>query len=269
MPRDVSGTTQPLPGTIVSTGDTILPSQHNPMVNDVYAMMTQSLSRDGQGGMRAPLDMSNFRVINVGQAINPGDAVPLSQFQAGTPIGTVADFAGSSAPDTWMLCYGQAISRSEYATLFSVIGTTFGPGDGSTTFNIPDCRGRVTAGKDNMGGTNANRLTAGSGFPPNSSVGQSGGFDLVTLSIQNLPPHSHGGFTGVGGEHTHDYLGGSDAQILSGTGSIAVPRFYNQFRQTGTIGSAHSHVINPEGGNMGHNNVQPTILFNKIIRVTV
>lgn len=71
---------------------------------------------------------------------------------------TVLPFAGSAAPAGWLLCYGQAISRTTYATLFLAIGTTFGVGDGSATFNLPDLRGRVASGADNMGGTAAGRM---------------------------------------------------------------------------------------------------------------
>lgn len=87
MPRDSQGNTNPLPGTIVASGDTILPSQHNPALVDLYAMMTQSLSRDGQGGMRSALNMNGFTVNNLGPASLPNDAVSLSQFQNGMPLG--------------------------------------------------------------------------------------------------------------------------------------------------------------------------------------
>lgn len=73
MPRDSNGNTQPLGGTIVSTGDPILPSQHNPALIDLYEMMSQSLSRDGQGGMRANLNMNGFRIINVSTSSASGD----------------------------------------------------------------------------------------------------------------------------------------------------------------------------------------------------
>lgn len=75
------------------------------------------------------------------------------------PSGSVLPYAGNAAPTGWLLCFGQAISRTSFATLFDVIGTTYGAGDGSTTFNLPDMRGRVAAGKDDMGGTDAARLT--------------------------------------------------------------------------------------------------------------
>lgn len=76
------------------------------------------------------------------------------------PPGSVMPYAGASEPSGWLFCYGQAVSRATYAALFSAIGTVGGVGDGSTTFNIPDLRGRVVAGQDDMGGVSADRLTA-------------------------------------------------------------------------------------------------------------
>jgi microcystin-dependent protein len=73
--------------------------------------------------------------------------------------GVVEAFAGATAPAGSLLCFGQAISRTAYAGLFAALSTTHGVGDGSTTFNLPDLRGRVVAGQDDMGGTSANRLT--------------------------------------------------------------------------------------------------------------
>jgi hypothetical protein len=75
--------------------------------------------------------------------------------------GEVKPFAGTAAPAGYLLCFGQAISRTNYVGLFTVLGTTYGAGDGSTTFNLPDLRGRVAAGLDNMGGSAANRLSIG------------------------------------------------------------------------------------------------------------
>lgn len=65
----------------------------------------------------------------------------------GIPTGTILDYAGSSAPSGYLMCDGSAVSRTTYAALFGVIGTTYGAGDGSTTFNLPDCRGRVKVAK--------------------------------------------------------------------------------------------------------------------------
>ncbi len=263
MPRDANGNTQPIPGTLVSTGDTVLPSQHNPMVNDLYAMMTQSLSRDGQGGMRAPLDMSGFRIFNVGPATASTDAVNLSQFQTGTPIGTVVDFAGSTAPATWLLCFGQSISRTDYASLFAVIGTTFGSGNGSTTFNLPDARGRVFAGKDDMGGIDSQRLSTIAG---SKTVGGSGGLQNHVLTIQEMAAHDHGGSVTGQGLHEHQYI--FRAQTLAGLQSGAGAGWAFDAVNNTAGGGAHSHGISSQGGGVGHNNVQPTLIMNKIIKAS-
>ena len=77
----------------------------------------------------------------------------------GAPAGVVLPFAGAAAPAGWLLCGGQEVSRTTYAALYAAIGTTYGAGDGSTTFNLPDCRERILAGKGDMGGASAsNRL---------------------------------------------------------------------------------------------------------------
>ena len=105
--------------------------------------------------------------------------------------GVIDDFAGSVAPVGTLLCFGQSLLRADYPELFAVIGTTFGAAD-STHFNIPDIRGRVVAGKDNMGGTSANRLTdVGANGVDGDVLGDTGGVEtqcayqvLVTQTYQ-------------------------------------------------------------------------------------
>ena len=91
------------------------------------------------------------------------------------PIGTILAFAGSSAPAGHILCDGIAVSRTTYSALFGVIGTTYGAGDGSTTFNPPDLRGRALFGVDNMGGTAANRVTSAVSGITGTTLGAVGG----------------------------------------------------------------------------------------------
>jgi hypothetical protein len=85
----------------------------------------------------------------------------------------------STARAGTILAYGQAVSRTDYAGLFAAYGTTFGAGDGSTTFNLPDLRGRVAAGKDNMGGGIASRLSTGGGLD-GTVLGGTGGLEKQT-----------------------------------------------------------------------------------------
>lgn len=179
-----------------------------------------------------------------------------------TPIGSINDFAGSTAPTGWLLCYGQAISRDTYKDLFAVLGTTYGVGDGTTTFNIPDCRGRISAGKDNMGGTSANRLTGLSGGVDGDILGTTGGAETVTLVAANQAPltgtitmHSAGSGTNVGG--------------VNGvfTSNLTNP---NNYQPGGTINSGASSVgqytFSNGGSSTPVNQIQPTIIFNKIIK---
>ena len=76
---------------------------------------------------------------------------------AGSPAGSVIAFAGNTAPSGWLECDGSAVSRSTYANLFSAIGTAFGVGDGTTTFNLPDLRGEFVRGWDNGRGVDSGR----------------------------------------------------------------------------------------------------------------
>ena len=97
-----------------------------------------------------------------------------------TPVGTINAYGGSSAPSGWLLCQGQAISRTEYASLFAVIGTSFGSGDGSTTFNIPDLRGEFLRGA----GTNSH-----SGEGNGGAVGEHQDATTIDSSIMEQSTH--------------------------------------------------------------------------------
>lgn len=105
-----------------------------------------------------------------------------------TPIGGLMPYLGSTAPNSsFVLPSGQAINRTTYATLFSLVSTTFGIGDGSTTFNVPDLRGRGIFGLDNMGGSAANRITVAGGNFDGTVLGGTGGGQNQTLILAQLP----------------------------------------------------------------------------------
>ena len=161
------------------------------------------------------------------------------------PVGSVMPYAGSTNPTNWLFCAGQAISRSTYADLFTIIGTTYGVGDGSTTFNIPDLRGRLVAGQDDMGGTSANRLTGLSG---GDVLGASGGAETHTLTTTEMPSHTHG----AGSYQIAGSSGGSGSGAALNLGAASSKAV------TGTSGAA--------GSSGAHNNVQPTFILNYIIR---
>ena len=109
-------------------------------------------------------------------------AGPTAGLTATFPVGFMAMFAGSSAPTSWLLCQGQAVSRSTYSALFAVIGTLYGGGDGTTTFNLPNLSGRAPVGSGTASG--ATGATA-------KILGSKAGAETITLTEAQLPSHNH------------------------------------------------------------------------------
>ena len=183
------------------------------------------------------------------------------------PIGGLIDFTGSTAPNSsFVLPYGQAISRTTYSTYFSLVGTTYGTGDGSSTFNIPDLRGRVVAGKDDMGGSAASRLTS-SYFGTSAAVlGAVGGSESHSLTTAQLASHSHANtLTDPGHAHTvtnNPFYTNNAAGNLAGGSGAGVANVGISTNTTGiTITNASA------GSGNAHNNTQPTIICNKLLRI--
>ena len=161
------------------------------------------------------------------------------------PVGAVMDFAGNVEPSGWLFCFGQSLPRTGmYAQLFSVIGTLYGSLDGSS-FNLPDFRGRVVAGKDNMGGTAANRLTTAWGVD-GVTLGANGGTESHQLTIAQLAAHTHT-------EQRTVVQAGGNINTAAGTTAL----------------STFSQNTGLTGGDAAHPNVQPTFIVNKIIKYTV
>lgn len=158
------------------------------------------------------------------------------------PTGSIMPYAGASpAPTGYLLCNDTPISRTTYSALFALIGTTYGSGDGSTTFNIPDLRGRVIAGQDDMGGASANRLTGLAGGVDGDVLGGYGGSETHTLLTAEMPDHTH----------TYNRTGPSGGASVAGIGDGP------------DTGIATSSGTGLDGA---HNNVQPTIILNYIIK---
>jgi len=177
------------------------------------------------------------------------------------PAGCVMPFAGATPPVGWLLCFGQAVSRTSYSDLFAAIGTTYGAGDGSTTFNLPDLRGRVAAGKDDMGGGAAGRITSsGQAGITGTTLGAAGGAQDNTLDTTRIPAHSHG-YSDPG--HVHSFLQG-DSTPASFTSRAGEGDGNNNYF-TSTTGSGVGITISNAGGGGAHNNTQPTIILNHII----
>lgn len=153
--------------------------------------------------------------------------------------GFLQPYAGSTAPLGWLLCYGQAISRTTYNLLFAAIGTTWGPGNGTTTFNVPDMRGCTVAGLDNMGGSDANILT--NTYNPNrNTLGAITGEEAHQLTIPEMPAHHHT-YTRLDTPGAGDSGGSHDVPVTDNTGDT--------------------------GGDVPHQNVQPTRMVNWLIKI--
>lgn len=179
------------------------------------------------------------------------DATALDWILTSTPIGTMQDYAGldTRVPAGWLLCYGQEISETTYATLFDALSITYNTG-GETAgfFRVPDARGRVVAGKDDMGSVSANRLTDPAdtiGGIDGDTLGNTGGDEIHLLTALQLP------------DHTHTYFGSTSTNTGGGAAftTIQNPGNKQTFQSGGTT----------IPGNDVHNNVQPTIIMNKII----
>lgn len=165
----------------------------------------------------------------------------------GIPLGTVMPFAGTTAPSGTVFCFGQAISRATFPDLFAILSTTYGVGDGSTTFNVPDLRGRVVAGQDDMGGSSADRLTGISGGIDGDVLGNTGGEQAHTLTNAESAAHTH--------------VGSANFATVGVAGAT--------FGGSGVADKAQGDTVSTgsSGGGGAHNNVQPTLILNYVIKI--
>lgn len=193
------------------------------------------------------------------------------------PVGVMEAFAGSSAPTGWLLCDGTAVSRTTYSNLYSVIGTTYGVGDGSTTFGLPDMRGRVPMGAgtgNQLNASGSGAITGGTGMTARAA-GAFGGEETHLLTSAEIPAHSHP-VSDAGHTHTirvNSFAG--DLQIAlnnAGDGSYysigdsgsdgnnAARLLYNTTNTTGLT------VSNNTGGGGRHAVVPPFVVLNYVIK---
>lgn len=149
------------------------------------------------------------------------------------PIGSIIPYTGNTIPDNYLLCDGSEISRSQYSGLFDVIGTSFGEGDGSTTFNLPKLDGKTLIGKD----------STDTDF---DAIGKEYGEKEHVLTLDEMPSH----------KHLVKYANYTAASLPSGTNTE-----YTNIRNTLAEKSTEN-----AGGSQAHNNIQPSLVVNYIIK---
>ncbi len=154
------------------------------------------------------------------------------------PVGAILPFGSDIIPDNWLLCNGQEVSRTDYYQLFDVIGTTFGQGDGFTTFKLPDLQGKIPVGLD-------------SNDEDFDTLAETGGEKEHTLTIEEMPSHNHNGGSNTDG-------------IVQHLTTIVQP--YTVVSR-GTSGEAYKYAASSDvGGGEPHNILQPYIVTNYIIK---
>lgn len=164
------------------------------------------------------------------------------------PVSTIWLTAAPSAPTSWMLCDGSAISRTTYAALFAAIGTTYGAGNGTTTFNLPNLKGRVPVGRD-------------AADVDWDVLGETRGAKTHTLITAEMPVHTH-----VQNPHNHDFSTAATA-MTNPQNSLIMGAGNPPTAVGGQIASATATNQNA-GSGTAHNNIQPSIVLNYMIKVT-
>ena len=176
------------------------------------------------------------------------------------PLGAGMDYWGPTTPNSaFAFPTGQAISRTTYVALFGLIGTTYGGGNGSTTFNLPDRRGRVSAQLDDTVAI----LTSATIAPNANTLGAKGGAQLHALTTAEIPSHTHPNtLNDPGHSHSHNAQTGG---TTTGGGGFPAGNTNGASINPSVTGITISNAASGGGGT--HNNVQPTIVCNYVIRV--
>lgn len=201
----------------------------------------------------------DFYIVNSGGVavqITDGDAIISTVVVPSSPLmpaGTVLDFAGGTVPVGFLACNGAAVSRTTYADLFNAIGTTWGVGDGSTTFNLPDTQCKTSIGSgtylDPVAGSTTRSV--GQGQNVENAIGAA----THILTEAQMPSHRH-----TQTAHTHTTVGPSAFLLAEGV--------YGGQNASGstTSGSTLPPDLGLTGGGTSHNNMQPSIVFTKMIK---
>lgn len=231
-----------------------------------------SLNVNGSGGISVLNDTPNGSSALTGGEVVAGNVVTVvyaagagvfhtSISPSAEPVGVIKEYAGSTAPAGYLLAYGQCVSRTTYAKLFAVIGTTYGTCDGSTTFGIPDKRGRVGVGLDNMGGVASGRVSS---IVALASLGGVGGEQQHLLTTAELPAS---GLSVTVSYPAHTYLYPQFSAPALAPGAVSVNQYTGASTSLSTTPpSPQSFTTANMGSGSAHNVVQPSIALTYIIK---
>jgi len=242
MSRNGSGTYNLPSGNPVVSGSTITSSWANTTLTDIATALTGSVASDGQTPMSGALNMTDNLITNVADPVANQDAATklytdtaiataVATVEAeitlnSVPVGAIQMWSTATAPTGYLLCTGSAVSRTTYSALFAVISTTFGVGDGSTTFNLPNYTNRMPYGT----------TLASTGGSADSIVVS---HTHTATSTVTDPSHTHSGVvvgqTSVGGSGTGNQLAGNNVvSIPSATTGITVGTSISTTGSSGT-----------------------------------
>jgi len=224
-------------------------------MTDALDLKADLASPEFTGTPRAPKAADNDYSTQIATTEWVQDFVPI-------PIGAVLEYHGATLPPRFLWANGSAVSRVTYALLFAALGSPSSSGNGSTTFNVPDRRGRVGVGKDNMGGvTAAGRVTtAGSGID-GATLGATGGAQNVTLDTPQIPAHKH---NVAALQDPHYHLVALSQGVLVQTNGTARAAHGDPIA-TSTVQPAITVFEDTVGGWEAHNNMPPSIVCNFIV----
>jgi microcystin-dependent protein len=195
---------------------------------------------------------------------------PEGPADAALPAGSIVQWASNIIPNNWLLCDGSAVSRSAWPSLFAAIGTSYGAGNGTTTFNLPDLKGRVAVGRDST-------------QTEFDILGETGGAKTHTLTEAQMPSHTHtqNSHNHTQNQHEHpiqnttsspngDFIGMTGGtQGGWGMAQGANNQIYRLTPNPATATNNAATATNQNtGGGQAHNNLQPYQVFNYIIKAS-
>lgn len=259
------------------SGQDALASEVNQNFDDLVTFANSSVvHRDGTKAFTGNVDFGANKATNLATPTASTDGVTKGYVDSYLPKGMITPYAGASAPSGWLLCDGSAVSRTTYADLFAVVGTTYGSGDGSTTFNLPDLRSKFVAGKGAAGWSDALAETGGSADAIN--VAHTHTYSGTTASdshTHSVDPPDTSLNTGARDirywEGRTADVGGATFLVWQTSGATGVLDFKVNVSSFTSGSDTHSHTYSGTTASSGSSgtdaNLPPYVTLNHIIKV--